>query len=231
MTNDHSDSERGNPLPTLHGILARDLLYAPSHWQDSTYHALWYTSSGQLPWTRNRSTMRDRSNDPADHERTLYQEAISRFENIRNNYNFRRHMDKFKMVFFSINSFLRRREINIIKGLIRHLLTTYCWGAFWFFPFLSFFLLFLSLFYLFIFILFFITNILLSLLERTIFLLCNHSQYTYRGSIYVDVFKGVKKHQDISDVGLQQKKKYFVKGQFRYPSHCSIDLELNIFKQ
>ena len=52
MANDHSNSERGNPLPPLHGIFfrlaARVLLYAPSHRQDSTYHGLWYTSCGAL---------------------------------------------------------------------------------------------------------------------------------------------------------------------------------------
>ena len=30
MVKDHSDSERGNPLPP-HGLAARVLLYAPSH--------------------------------------------------------------------------------------------------------------------------------------------------------------------------------------------------------
>ena len=51
MVKDHSDSERGNPLPP-HGlpvpITARVLLYAPSHRQDSTYHGLCYTSRGAL---------------------------------------------------------------------------------------------------------------------------------------------------------------------------------------
>ena len=35
MVKDHSDSEKGNPLPP-----ARVLLYAPSHRQDNTYHGL-----------------------------------------------------------------------------------------------------------------------------------------------------------------------------------------------
>ena len=39
MVKDHSDSERGNPLLPLHGLLCfqlspKDLLYAPSHRQD-----------------------------------------------------------------------------------------------------------------------------------------------------------------------------------------------------
>ena len=58
MVKDHSDSERGNPLPP-HGLLfqfaARVLLYAPSHRQDSTYHGLCYTSRGVLAGTRNSS--------------------------------------------------------------------------------------------------------------------------------------------------------------------------------
>ena len=58
MVKDHSDSERGNPLPP-HGLLfpinRRVLLYAPSHRQDSTYHGLCYTSRGALAGTRNSS--------------------------------------------------------------------------------------------------------------------------------------------------------------------------------
>ena len=58
MVKDHSDSERGNPLP-LHGLLfplaAWVLLYGPSHRQDNTYHGLCYTSRGALTGTRNSS--------------------------------------------------------------------------------------------------------------------------------------------------------------------------------
>ena len=40
MVKDHSDSERGNPLTSPHGyffrLAARDILYSPSHRQDST---------------------------------------------------------------------------------------------------------------------------------------------------------------------------------------------------
>ena len=58
MVKDHSDSERGNPLPP-HGLLfpirARVLLYAPSHRQDNTYHSLCYTNSGAMAGTRNSS--------------------------------------------------------------------------------------------------------------------------------------------------------------------------------
>ena len=58
MVNDHSDSERGNPLPPhrlLFPLTARVVLYAPSHRQDSTYHGLCYTSRGALAGTRNSS--------------------------------------------------------------------------------------------------------------------------------------------------------------------------------
>ena len=56
MVKDHSDSEKGNPLPP-HRLLfaARVLLYAPSHRQDSTFHGLCYTSRGALAGTRNSS--------------------------------------------------------------------------------------------------------------------------------------------------------------------------------
>ena len=46
MAEDHSDSERGNPLP-LYGLLF------PISSKDSTYHILCYTSSEALSRTRN----------------------------------------------------------------------------------------------------------------------------------------------------------------------------------
>ena len=58
MVKDHTDSERGYPLPP-HGLLfpidSNVLLYAPSHRQDNTYHGLCYTSHGALAGTRNSS--------------------------------------------------------------------------------------------------------------------------------------------------------------------------------
>ena len=48
MVKDHSDSEKGNPLPPHRLLLSRALLYAPSHRQDNTYHGLCYTSRGAL---------------------------------------------------------------------------------------------------------------------------------------------------------------------------------------
>ena len=51
MVKDHSDSEKGNPLPP-HGLLflisSKVLLYASSHRQDNTYHGLCYTCRGAL---------------------------------------------------------------------------------------------------------------------------------------------------------------------------------------
>ena len=55
-------------------LTARVVLYAPFHRQDSTYHGLCYTSRGALAGTRNSSVgspMKDRSDDPSHHERTL----------------------------------------------------------------------------------------------------------------------------------------------------------------
>ena len=59
MVKDHSDSERGNPLLPLHGLLflinSMEPLYAPSDRQDSTYHILCYTSRAALAGKRNSS--------------------------------------------------------------------------------------------------------------------------------------------------------------------------------
>ena len=55
-------------------LTARVLLYANSHRQDCTCHDLCYTSRGALAGTRNSTMgrpMKDRSNDPSHHERTL----------------------------------------------------------------------------------------------------------------------------------------------------------------
>ena len=56
MVKDHSDSERGNPLPP-HGLLFPISSNGSfiSHRQDSTYHSLCYTSRGALAGTRNSS--------------------------------------------------------------------------------------------------------------------------------------------------------------------------------
>ena len=57
MIKGHSRSERGNPLPPnrlfLVPINSKVILYAPSHFQDNTYHGLCYTSRAALAGTRN----------------------------------------------------------------------------------------------------------------------------------------------------------------------------------
>ena len=58
MVKDHSDSEKGNPLPP-HGLLfsidSKGSFICTSHRQDNTYHGLCYTSHGALAGTRNSS--------------------------------------------------------------------------------------------------------------------------------------------------------------------------------
>ena len=51
MVKDHSDSERGHPLPPqrlLFPISSKGSFICTSHRQDSTYHSLCYTSRGAL---------------------------------------------------------------------------------------------------------------------------------------------------------------------------------------
>ena len=58
MAKDHSDREKGNPLPPhrlLFPINSKGSFYASSHRQDSTYHGLCYTSREALAGTRNSS--------------------------------------------------------------------------------------------------------------------------------------------------------------------------------
>ena len=55
MVKDHSGTKRGNTLLPHRLFFPRDLLYAPSHRQDSTYHNLCYTSCGALAEMRNSS--------------------------------------------------------------------------------------------------------------------------------------------------------------------------------
>ena len=52
-------------------LAARVLLHTSSHRQGSTYTSLCYTSRGALAGTKNCSTIKDRSDDPSHHERTL----------------------------------------------------------------------------------------------------------------------------------------------------------------
>ena len=58
MVKDHSDSERGNPLPPqglFFPMNSKGSFICTSHRQDSTYHGLCYTSRGALAGTRNSS--------------------------------------------------------------------------------------------------------------------------------------------------------------------------------
>ena len=60
MVKDHSDSERGNPLPP-HGLLfpisskGSFIFIIPQNRQDNTYHGVCYTIRGALAGTRNSS--------------------------------------------------------------------------------------------------------------------------------------------------------------------------------
>ena len=58
MVKDHSDSERGNPIPPhrlLFPINSKFVFNAPSYRQGSIYNGLCYTSCGALAGTRNSS--------------------------------------------------------------------------------------------------------------------------------------------------------------------------------
>ena len=70
MVKDHSDSERGNPLPPLgysFRLAARDILYATPHRQDSTHNGLCYTSRRALAGRRNSSIGPSLRIDPTTH--------------------------------------------------------------------------------------------------------------------------------------------------------------------
>ena len=59
MVKDHSDSEKGNPLPPHRLLLSINskgyFICIIPHIQDNTYHGLCYTSRGALAGTRNSS--------------------------------------------------------------------------------------------------------------------------------------------------------------------------------
>ena len=68
MVKDHSDSERGNPLPPhrlLFPIGNKDYFICTR--QDSIYHVIWYTSRGALAGTRNSSMGPPWRIDPTTH--------------------------------------------------------------------------------------------------------------------------------------------------------------------
>ena len=61
MVKDHSDSEKGNPLPA-HRLLLSINSKGSSHRQYNTYHGLCYTSRGALAGTRNIRIMHSNIN-------------------------------------------------------------------------------------------------------------------------------------------------------------------------
>ena len=71
MVKDHSDSEKGNPLPP-HGLLLSinskgSFICTIQHRQDNTYHGVCYTSRGALAGTRNSSMGPPEGIDPTTH--------------------------------------------------------------------------------------------------------------------------------------------------------------------
>ena len=68
-------------------LATRVLLYAPSHRQDSTYHGLWRLKQVVEHWLEREIAqwvrpMKDRSNDPSHHERTLLPRSYISFRYI-----------------------------------------------------------------------------------------------------------------------------------------------------
>ena len=108
MVNDHSDSERGKPLPPhalLFSISRKGcFICTSSHRQDNTYHSLCYTSRGALAGTRNSSM--GRSDEPLHHERTLLpQSYISLLISIANQFSTISN-DNFKHNMFPVRPFI-----------------------------------------------------------------------------------------------------------------------------
>ena len=85
MVKDHSDSERGNLLLPLHGLFffisskgsfICTIPQTGEHIRWPLLHQSW--STGWNEKKLNGSTMRDRSNNPLHHKRTIYQGVTSR---------------------------------------------------------------------------------------------------------------------------------------------------------
>ena len=84
MVKDHSDSERGNPLPP-HGLLFdwQQGLFYMHHPTDRITHTTAFVTPVVEHWLEREIAqwvhlMKDRSDDPPHHERTLYLWATSR---------------------------------------------------------------------------------------------------------------------------------------------------------
>ena len=72
---EHVLKDKKQTWATLSNLAARVLLYAPSHRQDSTYHCILFTPVVEH-WLEQEIAqwvhpMKDRSDDPSHHERTL----------------------------------------------------------------------------------------------------------------------------------------------------------------
>ena len=71
MASDYLDNERETCchhfMDYSFQLVARDLLYAPSYKQDSTYHDICYTICGALAGTRNSSVVPPGGIDPMTH--------------------------------------------------------------------------------------------------------------------------------------------------------------------
>ena len=86
MVKDHSDSEnetRCRHIGYSYRLTPRVLLYAPSHRQDSIVQTTAFVTPVVEHWLQREIAqwvhpMKDRSDDPSHHERTLYLRAIWR---------------------------------------------------------------------------------------------------------------------------------------------------------
>ena len=113
-------------------LTARVLLYAPSHRQDNTYHTFCYTSRGALALKREidqwAHSMKDRSNDPSHHERTLLPRSyisLLFFEEGKQLVIFSSHNSL--LMFYGLLNFYE--IIFLLFNLFRHLLYIYIYAT------------------------------------------------------------------------------------------------------
>ena len=77
MVKDHSDSEKGNPLPPHRLLLSINTFFYTHHPTDRITHTTAFVTPVVEHWLEREIAqwvhpMRDRSDDPPHHERTLY---------------------------------------------------------------------------------------------------------------------------------------------------------------
>ena len=78
MVNDHSDSEKGNPLPPHRQLLSiNSKVFYMHHPTDRITHTTTFVTPVVEHWLEREIAqwvhpMKDRSDDPSHHERTLY---------------------------------------------------------------------------------------------------------------------------------------------------------------